>query len=243
MPCPKVAKIMPIPVEVIDEQPLLLSAIIEGTIPLLIVGSHRETISFDIIYSPRHPIILGLSWLMTHNPIMDWHKQSIDFTTRIGKANSSLEAVHVIGASPVLVRHEDHHPILGTRDKSSFFDIGTEHTNTRKHKLLLRSNHQPQFLLNIGSSLMSLRNGMHIDYQSIGRTIVQSTSLTVPVLPLVPSTGYQSQSWKRIVHTSMKNWRKGSFTTQNLRLGHQSCSSRKRMAPCVYVLTTTDLTR
>ena len=58
----KVIKTKPIPVEVIDGLPLLLGAIIEETIPLeLIMGSHRETITFDLDSSPRHPVIIGLS--------------------------------------------------------------------------------------------------------------------------------------------------------------------------------------
>ena len=59
---PKVVKTKPIPIEIIDRQPLLSCAIIEETIPLeLIMGSHRETITFDLDSSPRHPVILGLS--------------------------------------------------------------------------------------------------------------------------------------------------------------------------------------
>ena len=30
--------------------------------------------------TPRHPIVLGLSWLETHNPIVDWHNRSITFS-------------------------------------------------------------------------------------------------------------------------------------------------------------------
>ena len=74
----------------------------------------------------------------------------------------------------------------------------------------------PQFLQNIGSSLMSLRNGMRIDYQGIDHTTVQSASGMVLVLTLVPSTGYLSQSWMHFVHTLTKTWQKGSFATQNL---------------------------
>ena len=94
-------------------------AIIEETNPLeLIVGSHREKIVLNLMSSPQHPVILGLLWLVTHNPIVDWRTQSIDFTTWIGKANSGLEVVHVIGAPPVLLRLEDNHPIWATRDNS-----------------------------------------------------------------------------------------------------------------------------
>jgi hypothetical protein len=50
----------PIPVEVIDGQALSSSAITDTTIPLRIhIGTHQEEISFNLIKSPRHPIILG----------------------------------------------------------------------------------------------------------------------------------------------------------------------------------------
>ena len=79
---PKVVKTKPIPVKVIDGRPLLLGTIIEETIPLeLIMGSHWEMIAFDLIYYHKHPVILGLSWLVMHNPIVDWHRQSLDFNS------------------------------------------------------------------------------------------------------------------------------------------------------------------
>uniref|UniRef100_A0A3B3DGY8 Gypsy retrotransposon integrase-like protein 1 n=1 Tax=Oryzias melastigma TaxID=30732 RepID=A0A3B3DGY8_ORYME len=36
------------------------------------IGNHHETLSFHIITSPEHPLILGYSWLMRHNPHIDW---------------------------------------------------------------------------------------------------------------------------------------------------------------------------
>ena len=90
---PKLANIKPIPIEVIDERPLLSAAITQGTTPLeLIVGSHRETIAFDLISSPRHPVILGLSWLITHNPIVDWRGRSIVLSTPVEETTYSSVA-------------------------------------------------------------------------------------------------------------------------------------------------------
>ena len=45
-----------------------------------------------MIFSPRHPIILGLSWLEMHTPTVDWRRSSVDFTSRIGLANGNFEA-------------------------------------------------------------------------------------------------------------------------------------------------------
>mgnify|MGYP000715813627 CR=1 FL=1 len=125
---PNLVKTKPTPIEVINKRPLLSGAIIEETIPLeLIVGSHWETIAFDLISSPHQPFFLRLSRLVTHNPIVDLHRQSLDFTTRIGKTNSSLKVIHVISAPTILVRPEDNHHVSGTKDKSSCFYISTKH--------------------------------------------------------------------------------------------------------------------
>lgn len=79
---PVVAKKKPIPVEVIDGRPLSSGAITEATSPLILtVGSHLEEISFYLITSPRHPVILGLSWLEAHNPLVDWRDRSIQFSS------------------------------------------------------------------------------------------------------------------------------------------------------------------
>ena len=67
-------------------------------------------IAFDLISSPRHPVILGLSWLVTYNPIVDCCRQSLDLTTRMGKANSNWKVIYDIGASLGQVMREDDHP-------------------------------------------------------------------------------------------------------------------------------------
>lgn len=36
------------------------------------MGAHSFLVSFCIIQSPNHPIILGQPWLQAHNPIIDW---------------------------------------------------------------------------------------------------------------------------------------------------------------------------
>ena len=75
-----VHKKTPISVDVIDVRPLSSGAITEATLPLILnVGSHLEEISFHLITSPRHPVILGLSWLEAHNPLVDWRDRSIQF--------------------------------------------------------------------------------------------------------------------------------------------------------------------
>lgn len=48
------------------------------TIPLYLwVGDHLETIQFYVIKSPEFPLILGFTWLVLHNPQIDWSSSNI----------------------------------------------------------------------------------------------------------------------------------------------------------------------
>jgi hypothetical protein len=92
-----VMKKKPILVEGIDRRLLSSGAITEETTPLeLIVGSHLNVITFDLISSPRHAVILGLSWLELRNPVVDWYWHSIDLTTQVRDEanNNKSEAGH-----------------------------------------------------------------------------------------------------------------------------------------------------
>ena len=77
---PLVPLLKPIPVEAIDGRLLSSGAVTQETAPLVLqIGEHRESLTFYLITSPRHSIILGLSWLQMHNPIVDWCNLSITF--------------------------------------------------------------------------------------------------------------------------------------------------------------------
>jgi hypothetical protein len=43
------------------------------------IGSHSNKVVFNVISSPTNPIIIGLSWLILHNPQMDWKMKSFHF--------------------------------------------------------------------------------------------------------------------------------------------------------------------
>jgi hypothetical protein len=67
-----VKKSTPVPIEVIDGRTIASGAITHQTTPLeLCIGKHTEKIVLNIISAPHHPIILGLPWLETNNPIID----------------------------------------------------------------------------------------------------------------------------------------------------------------------------
>ena len=69
-----------------------------------------KPIPVDLISFPRHPVMLGFSWLVMHNPIVDWRRLSLDFTTQMAKANNNLKVIQDIDASPSQVKHENDHP-------------------------------------------------------------------------------------------------------------------------------------
>jgi hypothetical protein len=73
-----VKKSTPVPVEVIDGRTIASGAITHETTPLeLCIGKHMEKIVLNIIFTPHHPIILGLPWLEAHNLIIDWRSRTL----------------------------------------------------------------------------------------------------------------------------------------------------------------------
>ncbi|KAK3535400.1 hypothetical protein QTP70_012829 [Hemibagrus guttatus] len=68
----------PLKVNTVNNKPIG-DGIIQQTLPLqLQVGLfHQETITFYVINSPRHEIILGYPWLSVHDPVISWHHSEI----------------------------------------------------------------------------------------------------------------------------------------------------------------------
>uniref|UniRef100_A0A8C6M8F1 CCHC-type domain-containing protein n=1 Tax=Nothobranchius furzeri TaxID=105023 RepID=A0A8C6M8F1_NOTFU len=56
-----------------------LSSITLQTVPLRlqVSGNHVETLTFYVFPSPHSPLVLGHSWLIRHNPILDWRENKI----------------------------------------------------------------------------------------------------------------------------------------------------------------------
>mgnify|MGYP000532974220 FL=1 len=95
----------PISVEAIDGRVLSSGAVTEATVPLVFqVGFHQEVLTFYLIATPRHPIVLGLSWLETHNPMVDWCSRSITFPQTPARALST-NTVTCVGAAFSLGAH------------------------------------------------------------------------------------------------------------------------------------------
>jgi hypothetical protein len=45
------------------------------------IGSHISNVVFNVISSPKNPIIIGLFWLVLHSPPLDWYVTSLHFET------------------------------------------------------------------------------------------------------------------------------------------------------------------
>ena len=81
----------PVAVGVIDGRPIASRDIVEESEPIRIVlGDLASIISFIIIRSPEHPIVLGLPWFELHNPKIDWMKRTIEETREKSTNPSSL---------------------------------------------------------------------------------------------------------------------------------------------------------
>ena len=83
---PRVQKSLPESVHAVDGKPLTSGLITEHTIPMSIctkteTGLHTEVLRFNIIDAPQYGFILGLPWLVLHNPAIDWEKKSLRFSS------------------------------------------------------------------------------------------------------------------------------------------------------------------
>jgi hypothetical protein len=69
-------------VEVIDGQNFSSWPITHETKPLdVTIGSHISKVVFNVISSLINLVIIGLFWLVLHNPRVDWHTKSFHFET------------------------------------------------------------------------------------------------------------------------------------------------------------------
>ena len=69
----------PVVVGVIDGRPIASGDIVEESESIRVVlGNLASIISFNIISSPEHSLVLGLPWFELHNPTIDWRKRTIE---------------------------------------------------------------------------------------------------------------------------------------------------------------------
>ena len=84
----------PVVVGVIDGHPIASGDIVEESEPIRVVlGDLASIISFNIIRSPEHPVVLGLPWFELYNPSIDWMKRTIEETHEKGTNLASLRTL------------------------------------------------------------------------------------------------------------------------------------------------------
>ena len=47
----------------------------------IVIGKHHEELCLDIVAIPRYDVILGIPWLVRHNPTIDWTQRQVSFDT------------------------------------------------------------------------------------------------------------------------------------------------------------------
>ena len=92
---PLTMKAAPVDLETVDGSPLSSGPATHETIELqlLIEPDHHEKIHFSLIASPKFPVILGIPWLATHNPSVDWETHCIRFPSEFCSLNCSHKPV------------------------------------------------------------------------------------------------------------------------------------------------------
>ncbi len=69
-------------IEIINNWSFFLGLVTHETKALEItIKLHSSKIVLNVISSSANPIIIGLSWFILHNPLMDWHTKSLHFQT------------------------------------------------------------------------------------------------------------------------------------------------------------------
>jgi hypothetical protein len=77
---PTLTKKNPYKLNVIDGCEVVSSMVTHNTTPIVFqVKNNYEHICFDITELGRYPVILGIPWLVMHNPIINWKTPSIKF--------------------------------------------------------------------------------------------------------------------------------------------------------------------
>ena len=80
-------------VRVIDGRMISYGLITHEAIVELIIGNHRERLVADVINIGRYPCILGIPWLIRHDPTIRWSQRSVVFDSPYFQALYIVQAV------------------------------------------------------------------------------------------------------------------------------------------------------
>jgi hypothetical protein len=99
---PTVKKKYPITIEAIDGKLLGSGMIKQETLPLTLeISGHQERLCFNVIQSPSYSVILGMTWLSSHNPKINWKDRTISFDCNCQVSNNIQAMPETL--SPTLV--------------------------------------------------------------------------------------------------------------------------------------------
>lgn len=74
---PTQPRAFPLPVQDIDGRRLgVLDKEVNGKLRM---GNHEENITFDVAPTGRYPLVLGLPWMKTHEPSIQWKNHRLTF--------------------------------------------------------------------------------------------------------------------------------------------------------------------
>jgi hypothetical protein len=132
------------PVTVIDGRPIASGDIVEESEAIRVVlGTLACVISFNIIHSPEHPIILGLPWFELHNPDINWINRTIlgppkNLTSNLNRVtNSGLHPHHISTISLQRLRKE-----AKTEEMFVFAMVAIPSSNSKQSKVILPLKYQ-----------------------------------------------------------------------------------------------------
>jgi hypothetical protein len=97
---PSVPKNRPYDLELVDGTTTTSGPINSETPPMRVrLGSYDDYVTFDLLCSPRFPVILGLPWLRSTNPQVDWKDLTMTFCPLSLTSKPDLDYVMVVVAA------------------------------------------------------------------------------------------------------------------------------------------------
>lgn len=110
-----------------------LTTISQATVPLQLItsGNHREEIVFFVTHSPLTPVVLGHSWLTTHNPHINWSESTILSWSPYCHAHCLVSALSSVSSFPVLQEE----PIDLSRVPEVYHDLRAVFSHSRAASL------------------------------------------------------------------------------------------------------------
>ena len=105
---------------VIDGHPIASGKIVEESKPIQVfLDNFVCKVSFNIISSPDHPVVLGLPWFELHNPDIDWRTREILYRQTRGSTQITTSSLHQL-------REE------GRKEEMFLFAVSVKLSNTTK---------------------------------------------------------------------------------------------------------------